>query len=214
VKLRNKSHSVGACWFAATCALGVFFLQERSASALGLDTGVEGGVATRSNYSWGPFYGAHLELRPFKGLRVGAYFSDTLQNATDGRKAKEYISHVSVGGRVRYLFDFNEKLHAFGAVGIGYVYSEFPAYEIPAKPIVNPTMSQQQLGRLDVRDGNFIEVPVSAGVAYSAFSHTNFSLNLAWRPGFSFKGEAYEGEGSYARPTQGFSASLGMSFFF
>jgi hypothetical protein len=212
VKLRNKTRSVGACWFAAACALGVTFAQERSASALGVDMGVEGGVATRTNYTWGPIIGGHLELRPVAGLRIGAYVTDTFvkRDSSD----LDFISYVSVGGRVRYLHDVTPKFHVFGSVVLGYVYAEYPGYKIPDAPITNPTVTQQQIGRIDVRDGNFLELPVGAGVAYTAFAHTNFSLSLTWRPGFSFKGEAYEGQGAYAKPTQGFSGTLGMSFFF
>ena len=175
--------------------------------------GAEGGVATRSNYSWGPFVGAHFELRPIAGLRVGAYVTDTFVKPEDGRSTRSFISHVSVGGRLRYLLEVMPKLGVFATAGIGYVYSDYPGYDVAPKGIVNPTITQE-LGRIEVRNGNFIEVPLGAGVSYTAFAHTNLSLGLTWRPGFSFKGTAYEGEGSYARPTQGFSGTLGLSFFF
>jgi hypothetical protein len=189
------------------------FLGERSASAMGVDMGIEGGTGTRSNSSWGPFVGAHLEFRPIAGLRVGGYFSDTFVKPEDGRPTRSYISYVSVGGRLRYLHQVLPKLGVFATAGLGYVFSDYPGYEAAPQGIVNPTVSQQ-LGKIEVRNGSFLEAPIGAGVAYTAFAHTNLSLSLTWRPGFSFKGAAYEGEGSYARPTQGFSGSLGLSFFF
>lgn len=181
---------------------------------MGLDIGAEGGVAIRSHSTWGPFVGGHLELRPITGLRVGVYVTDTVVTQDGKRTQDQSTSHVSIGGRLRYFVEVAPKLKLFGTAGLGYVQSQFPSVPVAPQGIVNPTLTQSELGQFDIRDGHFLELPIGGGVAYTVFEHTNLSLNLAWRPGFSFQGSAYEGEGAYAKPTQGFSASLGLSFYY
>lgn len=214
MKLRIKTRSVGACCVAAVCALGATFAEERSASALGADIGAEAGAATRTGASWGPIVGGHLELRPIAGLRVGGYATLNYVDLENGRSSSDSTSYTSVGGRVRYLHTLAPKLSVLGTIGLGYVMAEHPGYRLAASSITNPTQTQTQLGQIEARSGSFLELPVGLGVAYTAFKHTNLSLNLTWRPGFSFKGDAYEGEGAYTKPTQGFSGTLGLSIFF
>lgn len=181
--------------------------------ALGANFGGEVGAATRSHQTWGPIVGAHLELNPIAGLHIGGYITDTIVEPDEGRSTRNTVSFVSVGGRLRYLLPVIPKLRVIFSAGVGYVYAEYPGYPAAPTGITNPTVSQQ-LGLTDVRDGNFIEVPLGLGAAYTVFSHTDLSLTGTWRPGYSFKGAAYEGDNSYAKPTQGVSITLGLSFFF
>lgn len=199
---------------AAVAATAAWLGAERSAQAWGLNAGVDGGLASRSGFGVGPTVGAHAELRLFKGLQVGGYFSyyslDPKESPSD---AQAHTGFASLGGRVRYLHPVLPWLRPFASLGVGYTMVEYPAYNVAPKGLVNPSVSQQ-LGKLEAREGNFIEIPVGLGVAMSPARATDIELGFTWRQGTSFKGAAYEGEGSYSKPEGGFTLTAGVSLFF
>lgn len=198
---------MGMRFLALAGALAVTTI-EHPAAALGANLGVEGGVGTRTNMEWGPMIGAHLELRPIQGLLVGAYVTDLLVDPTQPAN-DQTASFVSIGGRIRYIQSVAPRVRIYGMVGLGYVIADYPPYVIPRPSTTDATQPE-----IEVRKGNFLEIPVGAGAAFNVFKATDLTLNLAWRPGVAFRGAAYEGPSPYAKPTHGFSATLGLSFFF
>ena len=200
---------------AAGCALTGYLGGEGQAAALGAHFGGEAGIGTRSHQGFGPVIGAHLELNIIEGLYVGGYINDMLvypDNQPDNIEKR--ASFVALGGRIRYAITVAPKLRPYLAVGLGYVYAEYPGFAFQPGTVAGQQNSTT-IGRISAYDGHFVELPVQLGLAWEWFSHSQLDLGLAWRPGFAFGGDAYDSKlGNLPKPTQGFTATLGLNFFF
>ena len=216
MKLASKKTWVRGL-FAATFALAGTLATEGQASALGAHFGGEVGVGTRSHHGFGPTVGAHFELSLIPGLFVGGYVHDTLvypDNQPDDNEKR--ASFLAVGGRIRYALTVAPKLRPYAAIGLGYVYAQNPGFATNPSDLA---ILQKSEGTSAVRapSGHFLELPITFGVAYEVFSHTEIDLGLSIRPGFSFKGDAYEGpagQDPLPKPSLGLGAAVGLSFYF
>jgi hypothetical protein len=205
-------------WFAraslAFTAGLVVFGTARPAAAL-LNVGLEGGLAKRTETKVGPAWGAHAELNPILGLHVGPYFFYSVNDPSDSSSAfvTRGIRFTTVGGRVRYIFDFLGKdFMPYAFVGLGYTSVSYPGIPVPGT--FSPVTSQTA-GNTYTPEGSFMEVPLGLGIAHTAFKVVQFDLGAAWRPGTTFRGNAYEGNSAPAtKPSGGFSVTLGASFAF
>jgi hypothetical protein len=97
--------------------------------------------------------------------------------------------------------------------GVGQTWVDYPAFAVQQPSVVNPQNSAD-LGLLSSRSGKFIEVPLGLGIGYQPFKPFHVDLGFTYRPGFSFKGDAYEvstGFEPYRQSTGGWSVTLGIS---
>ena len=58
--------------------------------------------------------------------------------------------------------------------------------------------------------GHYLELPLGAGVAYSASAVVKLTLDAAYRPGVGFAGEVFEAGG--AHPAHGWSLMFGVGY--
>lgn len=213
MKLVSKKNWVRGL-IAASLALAGTLASEGEASAFGAHFGGELGAGTRSHHGWGPVIGAHFDFNLIEGLYVGAYVNDMLvypDNQPDANEKR--ASFLALGGRVKYAYTVIPKLRPYLSVGLGYVYAENPGFAVQTT-VIQGQNDSTNIGRIEAKSGNFLELPVTIGASYEVFKHTELDLGLAWRPGFSFGGDAYEGTNHLPKPGAGFSATVGLSFFF
>jgi hypothetical protein len=191
---------------------------ERDASAI-VNVGAEGGIASHTDTNIGPAWGAHLELNPVLGLYIGAYYfhaAATWSSATDS--TDNGILFDSFGGQLRYILSVPglfESFKPYAKVGVGYATVQYPGVSV-APVSLTPGAVSTQFGSVDPRSGHYIEVPIGVGFLWQFAKVVQLDLGLAYRPGFSFSGDAYNppSGAAYTQPTSGFSGTIGLSLDF
>jgi hypothetical protein len=188
---------------------------ERQAGAeVTVNIGGDLGFMARTGTKLGFGAGAHLELQPIPGLLIGPYFFHGNAHLTDDPTPSQTgATFNAVGGRVRYQLAVTPKVKPFLSAGVGYTFAEFPAVSTAPTGVVNPS-SSHDLGLLQVRSGNFIEVPLGIGLAFEPVPRVQPYIAGYWRPGFSFKGSAYADDSPFTKSTGGFSATIGLAAIF
>jgi hypothetical protein len=188
---------------------------ERRASAeVTLNVGGDLGFMARTDTKLGFGAGAHVELQPIAGLLIGPYFfHGNAHLKEDPTPSQIGVSYNSVGGRVRYQLAVTPTIKPFLGVGVGYTFSEYPAISTAPQGVVNPA-SSHDLGLLQVRSGNFVEIPLGGGIAFEPVPRVQLSLSGYWRPAVSFKGTAYDDDSPFSKAFGGFSATAGLAAIF
>ncbi|MFW5741118.1 MAG: hypothetical protein ACOC1F_12205, partial [Myxococcota bacterium] len=94
-----------------------------------------------------------------------------------------------------------------GYLGLGYVWASYPVEDTGFDP--------NNMGNVSVdfveRDGHFLEVPIGIGAGYKVAKLFELSLDVAFRPGFAFGGDAFEGDQSVDETRIGLTGMLGAS---
>ncbi len=161
-----------------------------------INVGGEVGLVTRTadspnNLKWGIGYGLHGEFDLIPLLKLGPYYLHYELSAAD-RPASGAADAVfnTLGLRARLMLPIpTYKPYAF--IGVGYSWANYT----------------QALGD---RVGHFLETPIGVGIAYEVVEIFQLSLDVAYRPGVAFGGDAFD---TYriTQPTSGWSILLGAA---
>jgi hypothetical protein len=190
------------------CAVGgtlAALLAVSSGAQAQVNLGPELGVAYRSSdpkLNPGFAVGARAEYKLVPMLAVGAYVL-WYELGEDIPDIHSNTSFTAVGGRMRFMLPLpGSSFSPYAFAGLGYVRASYPE-----EFSVKPTMSTTPTAELTKHDGWFLEVPIGLGLAWKPFKVVQLSVDYALRPGFNYKGSAYEG----AHPC---NDKIGMSLLF
>ncbi len=168
----------------------------RTADAF-INVGGEAGFIKRSadspnNLKWGLGYGLHGELDLVPLLKLGPYYLHYELSAAD-RPASGAADAVfnTLGLRARLVLPIPGSYKPYAFIGAGYTW-------------VNYT---QALGD---RSGHFLETPIGVGLAYQVIEIFQLSLDVAYRPGVAFGGDAFD-TFRITQPGSGWSIMLGAA---
>ena len=177
-------------------ALLVVFTPRR-ADAL-INAGAEAGIVKRSadspnNLKLGLGYGVHGEVDLLPLIKLGPYYLHYELGAAD-RPALGASDAVfnTLGLRARITLPIPGSYKPYAYAGAGYTWVNYSP------------------GGGDI-SGHFIETPLGVGIAYEVLEIFQLSLDGAYRPGFSFGGDAFSGLGAANHPSSGWSLLLGAA---
>lgn len=177
------------CAFSSTDALAI------------LNAGVEAGVvkrtaATPDNMNLGFGYGAHAELTFDATFAIGAYYlRSTHSIAGLPSDAGANAKFDTLGVRGRLILPMPGRTKPYASVGLGHSWT---TYGINGAP--------------DVK-GQSWEVPIGFGIAHQVLRIFQITLEAAYRPSFSFSGDAYD-VARRRNPSSGWSALIGFALDF
>jgi opacity protein-like surface antigen len=177
-------------------ALAVLAVPQTAAAFL--NVGAEGGVVKRSadspnNLKLGVGYGLHGELSLLPLIKFGPYYLHyELSSADRPALAASDAVFNTFGLRARLTLPIPGGVQPYGYVGAGYTWVNYA-----------PALGDQR--------GHFIETPLGVGLAHDFVEIFQLSLDFAWRPGFGFGGDAYDGVLQASRPSSGWSLMLGLA---
>jgi len=100
----------------------------------------------------------------------------------------------TLGLRARVMLPVPGSFKPYAYIGAGYTWVGY-TYKFPS--------AGDQTGR-------FIEIPIGVGAAYEVLPLLQLSLDVAYRPGSSFGGAAYD-NGLISKPSSGYSVLLGAA---
>lgn len=211
--IRNGRRSTAVALASAAAAFAALAMP-RAASATVLNGGVEAGLVKRyadapSQLKLGTGWGAHAELHLLPTLGFGPYYQhyELAFGENTTTNTKDSIFDV-LGARARFVLPLpGSSWRPYAYVGIGYTWVTNPATPLPFD-MTNPAAKS---GGFATNDGHFWETPIGVGVAYEVLKLVHLSLDVAWRPGMSFGGSAYEGVPPLSQPRGGWSAMLGAA---
>jgi opacity protein-like surface antigen len=168
------------------------FATARTSSAF-VNAGAEAGIVKRSaaspnNLKLGVGYGVHADLDLLPLISVGPYYLHyELSSADRPAPGAADAAFNVLGLRGRLTLPIPGSWKPYGLIGIGYTWANY-----------SPAIGD--------RAGHFFEIPVGAGLAYEVIEIFQLSLDVAYRPGVSFGGQAYE---TIDKPASGWSVMLG-----
>ena len=172
----------------AAAAAAILLFSHRASAFI--NVGGEVGLFDRSapapnDLELGLGYGLHGEIGLLPFITVGPYYLHYQLSGSPGA-----IFNV-LGARARLTLPL-PVIEPYGYVGVGYTWV---SYDTPLPGDFT---------------GNFVEIPLGVGVAYSIIPLLKGSLDFAYRPGSGFAGSAYDFWG-ITKPTGGFSVLLGIA---
>jgi hypothetical protein len=166
-----------------------------------LNAGVEAGVVKRSaaapdNMNLGFGYGAHAELTFESTFAMGVYYlrsTHAIAGMPSALGAGAEFDTLGVRGRL--ILPMPGRTKPYISVGLG---RNWTTYTLNGAP--------------DVK-GQSWEVPIGFGIAHQILRIFQITLEAAYRPSFSFSGNAYE-IARRRNPTDGWSALVGFAIDF
>lgn len=210
VIMHARRFNLGAALVASSIGAAFLFGYAAQAQAQ-VRAGVDGGMAYRSSnpkLDPGLAAGAHAELKLVPMLSVGAYYLWYSLNPSDEIAGVANASFHTWGGRVRFTLPLpGSNFRPFAYAGLGRTGVSYPG-EFSAQPAYAASPIAADITK---REGWFLETPIGLGLGYQVLRIVQLSADFALRPGFSFKGDAYEGEKAFDKPTMGFSFLLGAA---
>lgn len=210
VIMHARRFNLGAALVASGIGAAVLFGYSSQAQAQ-IRAGVEGGMAYRSStpkLDPGLAAGAHAEIKLVPMLSVGPYFLWYTLNPSDAGAGVANAAFHTWGGRVRFTLPLpGSSFRPFAYAGLGRTGVSYPG-EFVSQPAYTSTPVAADITK---REGWFLEAPLGLGLGYQVLRIVQLSADFALRPGFSFKGDAYEGSKGYDKPTMGFSCLLGAA---
>jgi len=210
VIMHARRFNLGAALVASGIAAAFLFGSAGEAQAQ-IRAGVEGGMAYRSSdpkLDPGMAAGAHAEIKLVPMLSIGPYFLWYSLNPKDSVAGVANTAFHTWGGRVRFTLPLpGSSFRPFAYAGLGRTGVSYPGeFATQAAYTASPIAAD-----ITKREGWFLEVPIGLGLGYQILRVVQLSADFALRPGFSFKGEAYEGDKAYDKPTMGLSFLLGAA---
>jgi opacity protein-like surface antigen len=166
-----------------------------------INVGAEGGLVKRSadspnNLKLGLGYGLHGEIDMIPLLKVGPYYLHSeLSSADSPAPGATDAAFNTLGLRARFLLPIPGSYKPYAYAGLGYTWVNYT-------PVVPSPFSAQS--------GHFFETPLGVGIAYEVIAFLQLSLDAAYRPGFSFGGDAFDAV-HLTQPTSGWSLMLGAA---
>jgi len=166
-------------------------LLPRSASAM-FHAGALAGMIERSasdpnDLAPGVGYGVHGDLDLLPLLRLGPYYLHYALSAADGAQPGAADARFDVLGlRTRLTLPLAAGTRAFFHMGAGCTWARYT----PAGPD---------------RSGRFLEVPIGVGIGQEVLERLELSLDVAYRPGLAFAGDAFGDAPAISRPGFGWS---------
>lgn len=166
-----------------------------------INVGAEGGLVKRSadppnNLKLGLGYGLHGEIDMIPLLKVGPYYLHSeLSSADSPAPGATDAGFNTLGLRARLLLPIPGSYKPYAYAGLGYTWVNYT----PVGPSPFPAQS-----------GHFLETPLGVGIAYEVAAIFQLSLDAAYRPGFSFGGDAFDAV-HLTQPTSGWSLMLGAA---
>ena len=177
-----------------------FAVTPRRCEAL-INVGAEGGLVKRSadspnNLKLGVGYGLHGELSMIPLLKVGPYYLHSELSSSDSpAPGAADAAFNTLGLRARIILPVPGSYKPFVYAGLGYTWVNYTP--------VGPSLFSSQ-------PGHFFETPLGGGIAYEVIEVFQLSLDVAYRPGFSFGGDAFDVV-HFKQPTSGWSLMLGAA---
>lgn len=168
----------------------------RRAHAL-INIGPEAGLVKRTsdspnNLKLGLGYGAHAELDMVPLLKLGPYYMHyQLSSADEPSPGAADATFNTIGLRARLILPVPGSFKPYAYVGAGYSWVTYA----------------QNSGD---RAGHFSETPIGVGIADEIAEIFHVSLDVAYRPGLAFGGEAYD-TFNINHPSSGWSLMLGVA---
>jgi hypothetical protein len=166
-------------------AFGTSLVAKRADATI--NVGAEAGLVKRTadwpdNLKLGVGLGLHGELDLIPLLKIGPYYLHYQLSASDDSPFPYDAVFNTLGLRARLVVPIPGSYKPYAYAGAGYSWVSFN----PTGPaaVVLPTSS-----------GHFIETPLGVGIAYTVIEIFQLSLDAAYRPGFSFGGDAYDRPG-------------------
>jgi len=203
----RKVFALSCITSAAFCALSVFCAQEAEAQ---VNIGAEAGLAYRSSspsLQLGQAVGAHAEVKIVPLLSVGGYYLYQQLGQEDAGDNAQPAAFRTFGGRARLSMPMpGSNFRPYSFIGVGYTDVEYPS----TATIGNINAAAVNTTNIVNRSGSYVETPIGVGCGYQ-LSIIQLSLDLAFRPGFAFSGNAYDGATAFDKPQIGFSSMLGLS---
>jgi opacity protein-like surface antigen len=181
-------------------ALALLFVPKR-AEAL-INVGAEGGLVKRTadspnNLKLGLGYGAHGEVDLLPLVKLGPYYLHyELSSADSPALGSADAVFNTLGLRARLMLPVPGSYKPYAYAGIGYDWVDYTFVSSIGPSSAGPV------------SGHFFETPLGVGIAYEVIEIFQLSLDAAYRPAFSFGGDAY---GGITHPTSGWSLMLGAA---
>jgi opacity protein-like surface antigen len=181
-------------------SLSIALLTPRRSEAF-LNVGAEGGLVKRSadspnNLKLGLGYGLHGELDMIPLLKVGPYYLHSeLSSADSPALGAADAAFNTLGLRARLILPVPGSYKPYAYAGLGYTWVGYT-------PVGASTFPAQS--------GHFFETPLGVGIAYEVLAIFQLSLDVAYRPGFSFGGDAFDTL-RVKQPASGWSLMLGAA---
>ena len=161
-----------------------------------VNVGAEAGIIKRSanspnNLKLGFGYGLHGEVDLLPLLKIGPYYLH-YELPSDDRPlpGARDAAFNTLGLRARVMLPVPGNYKPYAFAGLGYTWVN---YSTPTDAL-----------------GHFWEVPIGVGVAYEVIPLLQISLDVAYRPGMSFGGTAFD-SANISHPTSGYSVLLGAA---
>jgi hypothetical protein len=196
---------------AAGLGAAVFFGAEQRAQAQ-VNVGGEIGMAYRSSepkLNPGIAAGVHAEYKLIPMLSLGAYFL-YYELSPDQTIITPSAQFTTVGGRLRFTLPLpGSKFRPYAFAGLGRTGTTYPGEMSLSGPYASPRTAE-----FTRRSGWFLEMPIGLGLGYQVARIAQISADFALRPGFNFKGDAFDGPNPVDQPKMGFSVLLGAALDF
>ncbi len=176
-------------------ALAVLAIPRRAHAMV--NVGAEGGLVKRTadspyNLKVGFGYGAHAELDMLPLLKLGPYYLHyELSSADQPSPGSADATFNTLGLRARVILPVPGSFKPYAYIGAGYTWVNYV----------------QNSGD---HTGRFVETPIGVGVADEFAEIFHLSLDVAYRPGVAFGGDAYDTY-NVAHPGGGWSLMLGVA---
>ena len=152
-----------------------------------------------SNPSLGYGLLLHGDLSVIPTVRLGAYYFLAYEPSHDVVR----ITTHTLGARATFLVPVSGDFQPYFYGGAGYSWASYTYSGFIE------CASNVQCGPPE-GSGHYLELPLGAGVAYSASSVVQLKLDAAYRPGVGFAGKVFEEGG--AHPTHGWSLMFGVGY--
>jgi opacity protein-like surface antigen len=149
-----------------------------------------------SDFDVGYALGLCVEMDVIPSLKVGPYYSH--QNQWKGSFFNAAFN--SFGVRSRFVLPIAGSVSPYAFAGIGYSlvsYTLHGSVECIIGERCTPPFGS----------GHFVEMPLGVGVALQVSDKFQLMLDVAYRPGFAFGGEIFDG--GEAHPAHGWSIMFG-----
>lgn len=189
----NKIQPRAVC---LACLVASFFVAPRAEAFL--NAGVEAGVVKRTasdpnNLNLGLGIGAHAELTFADTFALGGYYLHSKNPITGTASSSEADCIFDTWGiRGRLILPMPGRTKPYALLGLGHTWANYESHG------------------LTQTKGESWEVPIGFGVAHKFLGLFQFSLEGAYRPSFSFSGDAYTQAG-IRQPKGGWSALAGLA---
>jgi hypothetical protein len=191
-----RKAKIGSSFLFLLFTFSVFFLPARADAFI--NAGAEGGIVKRSadspnNLKLGLGYGLHGEIDLLPLLKLGPYYLHYELSSAD-RPAPGSADAVfnTLGLRARVTLPIPGSYKPYVYAGAGYTWVTY-----------SPALGD--------RTGHFFETPIGAGLAYEVIEIFQLSLDVAYRPGVAFGGDAFSGLAPANQPSGGWSLMLGAA---